>query len=174
MVMAHSRDDAALHRVTAAANPLVPAPIMATLYGCIDILNIHVIHKKKNKAKRSDDLHDLTSIQKKSSNSFYEKVYEIVARIPKGKVTTSGAIAETIGMKSSSRLVGFALKVMPPDLYLPAQRVINRKGLLTGAHGFGGYERMRWLLEKEGIAFKGDGVDLDRHFWDPTPNKPIN
>jgi len=127
-----------------------------------------MIRKKKKSAKRSDDLIDLVSSKQEARRSFYAKVYEIVARIPKGKVTTYGAIAEMIGMKSSSRLVGYALKVMPPDLNLPAQRVLNRKGLLTGAHGFGGYERMRWILEREGITFIGDGVDLDRHFWSPT------
>ena len=104
---------------------------------------------------------------KKSPPTFYEKVYEIVRKIPRGKVTTYGTIAETIGMKGSSRLVGQALKSMPPESDIPAQRVINRAGQLSAAHHFGGYERMRWLLEREGVKFKGDGVDMEKHFWKP-------
>ena len=126
---------------------------------------------KKIKNKISDlrfaDLSERPPRKNTGSFSFYEKVYEIVRKIPKGKVTTYGAIAETIGMKSSSRLVGQALKSMPPDIDIPAQRVINHVGLLSGAHQFGGYERMRWLLESEGVKFKGDGVDMERHFWKP-------
>ena len=127
--------------------------------------------KKINKTKRSDDLIDLPSHKNTRSLSFYQKVYEIVREIPKGKVTTYGAIAETIGMKSSSRLVGQALRSMPPEMDIPAQRVINHAGLLTGSHQFGGYERMRWLLEKEGVVFKEDGVDMMNHFWKPTKIK---
>ena len=130
-----------------------------------------VIKKNKNKTKRSDDLLDLSSRKNTGSLSFYEKVYEIVRQIPKGKVTTYGAIAETIGMKSSSRLVGQALRSMPPEMGIPAQRVINHAGLLTGAHQFGGYERMRWLLEREGVAFKGDSVVMEKHFWQPKSLK---
>ncbi len=126
-----------------------------------------MIKKKKKDIKRSDDLIDLPSRKKIKSLSFYQKVYEIVRNIPKGKVTTYGAIAETIGMKSSSRLVGQALRSMLPEMDIPAQRVINHAGLLSGAHQFGGYERMRWLLESEGVIFKGDGVDMERHFWKP-------
>ena len=127
--------------------------------------------KRKNKIKPSDDLLDLSVSKNKENLSFYEKVYEIVRQIPKGKVTTYGAIAETIGMKSSSRLVGQALKSMPPEMGIPAQRVINHAGLLSGAHQFGGYERMRWLLEREGVKFKGDGVDMEKHFWKPKALK---
>ena len=123
--------------------------------------------KKKNKVKPSGDLIDLSTRKNTPSLSFYEKVYEIVRQIPKGKVTTYGAIAETLGMKSSSRLVGQALRSMPDGMELPAQRVINHAGLLSGAHQFGGYERMRWLLEREGVLFKGNGVDMDKHFWQP-------
>ena len=65
--------------------------------------------------------------------TFYTKVYEIVEQIPKGKVTTYGAIAEIIGMKGSSRMVGQALGALPEDSDVPAQRVINRMGALSGA-----------------------------------------
>ena len=84
-----------------------------------------MIKKNKNKVKRRDDLIELSSRKNTGSSSFYEKVYEIVRQIPKGKVTTYGAIAETIGMKSSSRMVGQALRSMPPEMDIPAQRVIN-------------------------------------------------
>jgi methylated-DNA-protein-cysteine methyltransferase related protein len=100
--------------------------------------------------------------------SFYEKVYMIVEQIPRGKVTTYGAIAETLGMKRSSRMVGQALNAVPKDLELPAQRVINRLGALSGAHHFGGYEVMRALLEREKVTFKGELVDMERHFWHPN------
>lgn len=101
------------------------------------------------------------------SLTFYQRVYAIVEQIPKGKVTTYGAIAETLGMKRSSRMVGQALNAVTEGLDIPAQRVINRIGALTGAHHFGGYERMRKLLEKEGVTFKKELVDMQKHFWHP-------
>lgn len=103
----------------------------------------------------------------KSEPGFYDKVYEIALRIPKGKVTSYGAIAETLGMKSSARLVGHAMAAVPEDLGVPAHRVINSAGALSGAHKFGGYERMRWLLEREGVKFRGEKVDMKLHFWHP-------
>lgn len=126
-----------------------------------------MVKKKKNQLKRFDDLLDKPKGKNTRSLSFYGKVYNIVSIIPKGKVTTYGAIAETIGMKSSSRLVGQALRSMPEGMDIPAQRVINHAGLLSGAHQFGGYERMRWLLEEEGVTFKRDGVNMGKHFWKP-------
>jgi methylated-DNA-protein-cysteine methyltransferase-like protein len=98
---------------------------------------------------------------------FYARVYEIVEQIPLGKVTTYGAIAEVLGMKSSSRMVGQALGALSEGSGIPAQRVINRIGALSGAHHFGGYERMRSMLRREGVTFKGELVDLEKHFWDP-------
>ncbi|HZK76748.1 MAG TPA: MGMT family protein [Candidatus Kapabacteria bacterium] len=103
----------------------------------------------------------------KKKPSFYAKVYEIVEQIPLGKVTTYGAIAEVLGMKGSSRMVGQALSALPEDSDVPAQRVINRIGALSGAHHFGGYERMRAILRREGVTFKGELVDMSKHFWDP-------
>lgn len=99
--------------------------------------------------------------------SFYARVYAIVEQIPRGKVTTYGAIAEVLGMKGSSRMVGQALSALPKESDVPAQRVINRIGALSGAHHFGGYEVMRTMLRREGITFNGELVDMDRHFWDP-------
>jgi methylated-DNA-protein-cysteine methyltransferase-like protein len=124
-------------------------------------------HTTKVSSERFLDLLEKRQ-KKKPAPSFYEKVYEIVRRIPKGKVTTYGAIAEIIGMKGSSRLVGQALNSMPPESDIPAQRVINRAGQLSAAHHFGGYEKLRWILEREGVGFKGDAVDLEKYFWKPT------
>jgi methylated-DNA-protein-cysteine methyltransferase related protein len=99
--------------------------------------------------------------------NFYGKVYALVEQIPFGKVTTYGSIAQTIGMKGSSRMVGQALTAMPETEGFPAHRVINRFGALTGAIHFGGYDRMRKLLEREGVTFLGELVDMEKHFWHP-------
>jgi methylated-DNA-protein-cysteine methyltransferase-like protein len=125
-----------------------------------------MLKKEKKPAKRFDDLIE-TKQKKKSPPSFYDKVYEIVRQIPKGKVTTYGSIAEVIGMKGSARLVGQALRSMPPESDIPAQRVINRQGLLSAAHQFGGYDKLRWMLEREGVKFKAEGVDMEECFWKP-------
>ena len=103
----------------------------------------------------------------KPQPNFYAKVYAIVEQIPIGKVTTYGAIAEVIGMKGSSRMVGHALGALSEGSGIPAQRVINRIGALSGAHHFGGYERMRSMLRREGVTFKKELVDMEKHFWDP-------
>jgi methylated-DNA-protein-cysteine methyltransferase-like protein len=101
---------------------------------------------------------------------FYQLVYSVVRLIPPGRVTSYGAIAASLGAKSSSRLVGYAMNgahsVSPP---VPAHRVVNRKGLLTGKHHFASPTTMQELLEKEGVKVLNDQiVDFDAHFWDPT------
>lgn len=106
-------------------------------------------------------------LPKKTELSFYDKVYIVVSEIPKGKVTSYGAIAKKLGMRSSARLVGHAMGAVPEDLEIPAHRVINSAGALSGAHKFGGYERMRWLLEREGVTFQGERVDMKQHLWIP-------
>ncbi len=106
-------------------------------------------------------------VRKKPRPSFYARVYEIVEQIPEGKVTTYGAIAELLGMKGSSRMIGQALGALPEDSDVPAQRVINRIGALSGAHHFGGYDRMRGMLVRECVTFKEELVDMEKHFWDP-------
>lgn len=98
---------------------------------------------------------------------FYEKVYEIVARIPLGKVTTYGAIAEAIGMKSSARMVGWALNAAAFRRDIPCHRVVNRRGELSGARFFATPNLMKELLEAEGIGFEGEAVDMKEHFWKP-------
>ena len=125
--------------------------------------------KRTKITKHLPDFIDLP--RKKGKASFYDRVYEIVQKIPKGKVTTYGAIGETLGLKSSARLVGMAMKAIPAELDLPAHRVVNRTGALTAAPAFGGYERLRWLLEREGISFRDVRIDMKKHFWHPNKTK---
>ena len=105
----------------------------------------------------------------KKDESFFELVYEVARQIPKGKVTSYGAIAACLGTKSSARMVGWAMngagKVKPK---VPAHRVVNRIGLLSGKHHFSPPGSMEKSLKKEGINGKNDKiVDFEKHFWDP-------
>jgi|GEM_PF-252384 len=102
-----------------------------------------------------------------SSSDFYRRVYRVVARIPVGRVTTYGAIARCLGLRSSARMVGYALKAVAEEMALPCHRVVNRNGELTGKHHFATPTLMRDLLEGEQVKFKGDAVLLEEHFWDP-------
>jgi methylated-DNA-protein-cysteine methyltransferase-like protein len=102
--------------------------------------------------------------------SFFEAVFEVVRQIPKGKVTSYGAIAEALGTKGSARMVGWAMNqshfVKPA---VPAHRVVNRQGRLSGKMHFSPPERMQELLEKEGIQVVEDQIiDFQKHFWDPN------
>lgn len=99
---------------------------------------------------------------------FFQKVIKIVAEIPYGKVTTYGEIAQAIGLKSSARMVGWALNSTIGDDSLPCHRVINRNGELTGKRHFRTPTLMRELLENEGIEFIDEAVNLDKHFWKPS------
>jgi methylated-DNA-protein-cysteine methyltransferase-like protein len=106
----------------------------------------------------------------KKDESFFELVYEVARQIPKGRVTSYGAIANVLGAKSSARMVGWAMngagKVKPK---VPAHRVINRNGILSGKHHFGSPTAMENLLKKEGIKVRNDKVvDFERLFWDPA------
>jgi methylated-DNA-protein-cysteine methyltransferase-like protein len=121
--------------------------------------------KRSNTPKHLPDFLDLEP--RKQTTSFYERVYEIVRQIPKGKVTSYGAIGETLGMKRSARLVGSAMKAVDPDLRIPTHRVVNKSGALTAAHMFGGYEPLRKLLEKEGVKFHDERIDMTKCFWHP-------
>ncbi|MGM5630363.1 MGMT family protein [Apibacter raozihei] len=89
--------------------------------------------------------------------TFYEKVYQIVKKIPVGKVTTYGLIAEYLGTKKSARLVGYAMN-NSHSLQIPAHRVVNRNGLLTGKHQFPIPTLMQELLENEGVIIKNDQI----------------
>jgi methylated-DNA-protein-cysteine methyltransferase-like protein len=104
------------------------------------------------------------------NESFFAAVYNVVRKIPKGRVTSYGAIAAALGAKSSARMVGWAMNnahAIKPKV--PAHRVINRQGLLTGKMHFAHPDAMRQLLEKEGIKVKDDAVqDFKKLFWDPS------
>ena len=103
-----------------------------------------------------------------SQNDFFQKVYSIVRTIPEGRVTTYGLIARKIGISSSARTVGWALNSCHNDSSIPAHRVVNRNGLLTGKHHFKGYNLMKQLLENEGIKVDEDKVvDFEVKLWDP-------
>ena len=102
--------------------------------------------------------------------SFFEDVYDVVRKIPKGKVTSYGAIAAYLGTRLSARMVGWAMNaahVAKPKV--PAQRVVNRNGMLTGKHHFATPTLMEELLKKDGVAVKDDAiVDFEKKFWDPA------
>jgi methylated-DNA-protein-cysteine methyltransferase-like protein len=99
--------------------------------------------------------------------NFFDRVYDVVKLIPFGKVTSYGAIANYLGAKRSARLVGYAMN-SSHGKDVPAHRVVNRKGLLTGKHHFQGTNLMQQLLESEGIVVEDNQIqDLDTVFWDP-------
>jgi len=105
---------------------------------------------------------------KTKKNDFFDRVLEIVAQIPYGKVTTYGAIAEVCGVKSAARTVGWALN-RASESGLPCHRVVNRFGALSGKVHFGSPTLMRDLLESEGIEFDDDDcVDMKKYFWEPS------
>lgn len=104
------------------------------------------------------------------NDSFFQSVYEIVKLIPYGKVTSYGAIANYLGSKGSARMVGWAMNAsFSATLPIPAHRVVNRNGVLTGKHHFGSPDMMKQLLENEGIEVNDDKIlDFNNHFWDPS------
>lgn len=102
------------------------------------------------------------------NESFFEKVYEVVRQIPEGRATSYGAIAEFIGLKSSARMVGWAMNAAATKEDVPAHRVVNRNGLLTGRHHFHPPELMQQLLENEGIEVENDQIqNFKEVFWKP-------
>lgn len=102
-------------------------------------------------------------------SNFFEKVYEIAARIPYGRVTSYGAIARYLGAARSARMVGWALNNAGAREEIPAHRVVNRIGLLSGKHHFGGTNLMQQLLESEGVrVLDNKVVDFEALFWDPA------
>ena len=106
---------------------------------------------------------------KPDNENFFERVYAIVRQIPEGKVTSYGAIAKALGTARSARMVGWAMNASHNLEYVPAHRVVNRKGLLSGKHHFDGTNLMQQLLENEGIkVIDNQIVDFDKHFWEPT------
>ncbi len=95
----------------------------------------------------------------------FDKIYEIVMRIPKGKVATYGQVAIMAGNYRWSRVVGYALHVNPDSSRIPCHRVVNRFGETSKAFAFGGEDVQRELLEKEGVEFTKGKVDLDKYQW---------
>lgn len=106
---------------------------------------------------------------KKNKTDFFDMVYQVVRLIPKGRVTSYGAIAKYLGSAGSSRVVGYAMNAAHSQKQkVPAHRVVNRLGVLTGKHHFANPFEMQSLLEKEGIIVKNDTIiDFAKYFWDP-------
>src|SRR4030095_9706764 len=124
--------------------------------------------KTKKTLPRDEPLKKVRPSGKNDSN-FFELVHEVARQIPYGRVTSYGAIAACLGAKSSSRLVGWAMNnahiAVPP---VPAHRVVNRNGMLTGKHHFPSETATEELLEKEGVRIENDKVvDWKRLFWEP-------
>ncbi len=107
-------------------------------------------------------------------DSFFEKVYQLVKQIPYGRVSTYGAIAKHLGMARSARMVGWAMNASHNQEDVPAHRVVNRVGLLSGKHHFGGTNLMQQLLESEGVKIENNQVvDFEKLFWDEYDNLEI-
>ena len=107
--------------------------------------------------------------ESKTPADFYDMVYQVVRLIPKGRVTSYGSIAKYLGAAGSSRLVGYAMHgAHNQKPKVPAHRVVNRNGLLTGKHHFATPYQMQELLEKEKIKVKDDKIiSFEKYFWDP-------
>lgn len=113
--------------------------------------------------------------KKAVEKDIYEAIYEIVRLVPKGRVTSYGAVAAAVGARSGARMVGYAMghcEGVKPKV--PAHRVVNSAGLLSGKHAFGTPTRMQELLEKEKVEVKDDKVvDFKKLFWDPLTELDI-
>lgn len=103
-----------------------------------------------------------------TSGNFFEKVYKVAKQIPFGRVTSYGAIAKYLGAAKSARMVGWAMSASHNNADIPAHRVVNRNGLLTGKFHFDGTNLMQQLLESEGIIVKKNQIqNFNTVFWDP-------
>jgi methylated-DNA-protein-cysteine methyltransferase-like protein len=107
--------------------------------------------------------------KQKGNSDFFSKVYEVTRLIPCGRITSYGAIARYLGSGRSARMVGWALNISHTNLeFIPAHRVVNRNGLLTGKYHFGNSTTMEQLLENEGIIIENDRIiNFEEKFWDP-------
>ena len=107
-------------------------------------------------------------MKNRKNDSFFEKVYSIVKQIPVGRVSTYGAIANAIGAPGAARMVGWAMNASHGIVGIPAHRVVNRNGLLTGKAHFANPNLMQELLENEGIKVKNDQIiNFEQHLWLP-------
>lgn len=105
---------------------------------------------------------------KPENQNFFQRTYEVAKLIPYGRVTSYGAIAKYLGAARSARMVGWAMNGSHNMKDIPAHRVVNRKGLLTGKHHFDGTNLMQQLLENEGVKVVDNQIiDFDKLFWDP-------
>lgn len=111
----------------------------------------------------------MASSKQKEPDDFFSKVYEVAKLIPYGRVTSYGAIARYLGTGRSARMVGWALNACHSNQdFIPAHRVVNRNGLLTGKHHFGDSKLMGQLLENEGLIIEDDQIlNFREKFWDP-------
>src|ERR1700730_13055686 len=125
--------------------------------------------KIKNKISAKHGL-AIVNASGKMEASFFELVYEVARQIPLGRVTSYGAIAACLGTRLSARMVGWAMMAVPyAKKPVPAHRVVNRVGLLTGKHHYNPPGKMQELLEKEGVVVKDDKVvNFAKLFWDPA------
>ncbi len=128
------------------------------------INNQKIVARKLNQAKEE------TSKSTIKEYSFFADVYDVVRQIPKGKVTSYGAIAAYLGTRLSARMVGWAMNAAhTAKSKVPAQRVVNRNGMLTGKHHFATPTAMEELLKKDGVAVKNNTViDFQKRFWNPS------
>ncbi|MBA4302362.1 methylated-DNA-protein-cysteine methyltransferase related protein [Algoriphagus alkaliphilus] len=100
--------------------------------------------------------------------NYFDLIYQVVREIPRGRVTSYGAIAHYLGLKSGARMVGYAMNAAHTMTDVPAQRVVNRQGLLTGKHHFETSTQMQELLEADGISVENDQIkNFETVFWDP-------
>ncbi|MAU71491.1 MAG: cysteine methyltransferase [Pseudozobellia sp.] len=105
---------------------------------------------------------------KAENENFFDRVYEVARLIPEGRVTSYGAIAKYLGAARSARMVGWAMNGAGKFDDIPAHRVVNKVGLLTGKHHFDGTNLMQQLLENEGVKVVDNQiVHFEKHFWDP-------
>jgi len=130
------------------------------------------IMAKKKTTKRVPTRERLTTVKPSGGkdDSFFDLVHQVARQIPRGRVTSYGAIAACLGTRLSARMVGWAMMAVPyAKKPVPAHRVVNRNGLLTGKHHYSPPEKMQQLLEKEGVLVKDDKVvDFKKLFWDPA------
>lgn len=108
---------------------------------------------------------------KSKSENYFDQVFQVVRLIPRGRVTSYGAIADYLGLKSGARMVGYAMNASHSENDIPAHRVVNRIGMLTGKNHFATPDLMKDLLEKEGVFVENNQVlDFETVFWSPTYN----
>ena len=131
-----------------------------------DIARLSIMAKSR---KLNSKLRSVTP-SGKNDEGFFALVYEVARQIPRGRVTSYGAIAASLGTKLSARMVGWAMNGSPlARPKVPAHRVVNRLGILSGKHHFGNPNEMERLLKKEGVKVKNDQVvDFEKLFWDPV------